>query len=566
MKKISIALLVLFMASSCEKNFTEITPKGVIGSSSLATKEGVDLLLVGAYSMLDQQRTNITNDYYSTGDKFWYDIMSDEAHKGGDNGDLAPLFQLSNHNYETNNPFIFDEWKGLYAGVNRANGVIAQAALVPGVDLTTQIAEARFLRAHFNFNLTRSWRNVPYIGPEDLNDPNKPNEGPLWNQIEEDFKFAIEKLPVKQAQSGRANQWSAKAYLGKVYLYEGKYAEAAIILQEVINNGPYELLPEFNDNFGEAGEAGKESVFAIQFQNDGGQSFNGNRSFLKPLAGGPLGTCCGFYQPTQDLVNAYQTNADGLPLIDTYNQTDVKNDQGLASFQADGVTPTPFTVHTGPVDPRLDFTVGRRDLDWNGFGRFVGQSWIRVQANGGPYATKKFQYRAWDIAANRGKFGQFERPGIHYQIIRYADVLLMAAEALVESGGSLTTAMDYVNQVRNRAKNSTYVPTIAGVSPTNYQIEPFTSFPDVEFARKAVRFERRLELATEGHRWFDLARYGADYYVQNMNTYFRNEARTIKGLENLVSPAMPKHVVLPIPLSAIDLSNNLLKQNPEWVR
>ena len=564
MKRILIIFLAIFSVSSCQEEFTEVAPRGVLSGASLATKEGVDLLLIGAYSMLDQQRTGITNDYYSTGDKFWYDIISDDAHKGGDNGDLAELFQLQNHNYQPNNSFIFDEWKGLYAGVNRADGVIAQAALVEGVDLTTQIAEARFLRAHFNFNLTRSWRNVPYISEADLNTPNKPNEGPLWTQIEEDFKFAIANLPPTQTQSGRANQWSAKAYLGKVYLYQRKYAEAATILQDVVNNGPYALLKEFTDNFGEAGEAKSEAVFSIQFQNDGGQSFNGNRSFLKPLAGGPLGTCCGFYQPTQDLVNAYQTNGAGLPLLDTYNQTDVKNDQGLASFQADGKTPTPFTVHAGPVDPRLDFTVGRRDLDWNGFGRFVGNNWIRVQANAGPYGTKKFQYTAKDIAAQRGKFGQFERPGIHYQIIRYADVLLMAAEALVESGGSLNTALDYVNRVRNRAKNSTYVPTISGVNPTNYQIEPYASFPNVDFARKAVRFERRLELATEGHRWFDLSRYGADYYVNTINTFFKNEARIVKGLETLVSPATPKHIVLPIPLSAIDLSNNVLKQNPEW--
>jgi tetratricopeptide (TPR) repeat protein len=564
MKKILIAFSLVLGACSCSDDFTNVTPKGVISSASLATKQGVDLLLIGAYSMLDQQRTNITNDYYSTGDKFWYDIMSDDAHKGGDNGDLAPLFQLANHNYETNNAFIFDEWKGLYAGVNRANIVIAQAALVDGVDLNVQIAEARFLRAHFNFNLTRSWRNVADINPEDLNTPNKPNDGPLWAKIEEDFKFAIETLPVKQTDSGRANQWSAKAYLGKVYLYQKKYAEAAAILQDVVNNGPYALLAEFNDNFGEAGEAKSESVFAIQFQNDAGQSFNGNRSFLKPLAGGPLNTCCGFYQPTQDLANSYKTDVSGLPLLDTYNQSDIKNDQGLTSFQADGKTPTAFAVYDGAVDPRLDFTVGRRDVDWNGFGRFVGMSWIRVQMNGGPYASKKFQYRAWDIAANRGQFGQFERPGIHYQIIRFADVLLMAAEALVESGGSLPTAMEYVNRIRLRAKNSTYVATIPGVNPTKYAIEAYKTFPTVDYARKAVRFERRLELATEGHRWFDLSRYGAETYVSTINAFFKNEARTIKGLENLVSPAMPKHIVLPIPLTAIDLSNNLLKQNPEW--
>ncbi len=564
MKKIAIIFIAFLLTTSCGDKFSEVSPKGIISGEALATTSGVDLLLIGAYSMLDQQRTGITNDYYSTGDKFWYDIMSDDANKGGDNGDLAQLFQLANHNYETNNPFIFDEWKGLYAGVNRANLVIAQAGLVKNADLTIQVAEARFLRAHFNFNLTRSWRNVPYLGPEDLENSNKPNDGPLWDKIEEDFKFAIEKLPLKQNQTGRATKWAAKAYLGKVYLYEKKYALAATLFQDVISNGPYALLKEFTDNFGEAGEAGKESVFAIQFQNDGGQSFNGNRSFLKPLAGGPLSTCCGFFQPTQDLVNAYKTSTSGLPLLDTYNQTDITNDEGLASFQADGKTPTPFVVYGGPVDPRLDFTVGRRDIDWNGFGRFVGNSWVRNQGAGGPYVTKKFQYRAVDIAANRGQFGQFERPGIHYQIIRYSDVLLMGAESLIESGGSLPTALSYVNMVRDRAKNSTYVATIPGVNPTNYQIQLYTSFPDVEYARKAVRFERRLELATEGHRWFDLSRYGADYYDNTINTFFKNESRIIKGLETLSSKALPKHIVLPIPLSAIDLSNNVLKQNPEW--
>ena len=254
------------------------------------------------------------------------------------------------------------------------------------------------------------------------------------------------------------------------------------------------------------------------------------------------------------MVNAFQTDGTGLPLLDTWNQTDVVNDQGLASED-------PFTVHSGPLDPRLDYTVGRRDIDFNGFGRNPGFNWTRVQAAGGPYLAAKNTYRVSepDARSTGGPWGQ-DRSGINYNVIRYADVLLMAAEALVETG-DLLTALDYVNQVRIRAKNSTYVPTVEGVNPTNYEIEPYPDFPNQDFGRKAVRFERRLELAMEGHRYFDLTRWGI--LEETINTYFPNEERTIPGID-LGIQALPKHNVFPIPLEAIDLSNGVLTQNPEW--
>ena len=423
------------------------------------------------------------------------------------------------------------------------------------MDLSRQIAEARFLRGHFNFELQRTFRNIPFLDKEDLNDPNQPNEGPIWDKIEEDFQFAIDNLPETQAERGRANKWAAKAYMGKVFLYQDKFDQALGMLQDVILNGPYGLHSDYVNNFTIAGENGPEAIFAIQFLNDGGDSFNGNRGgALNHPGGGPLNTCCGFYQPTQDLVNAFQTDGTGLPLLDTWNQTDVVNDQGLASED-------PFTVHSGPLDPRLDYTVGRRDIDFNGFGRNPGFNWTRVQAAGGPYLAAKNTYRVSepDARSTGGPWGQ-DRSGINYNVIRYADVLLMAAEALVETG-DLLTALDYVNQVRIRAKNSTYVPTVEGVNPTNYEIEPYPDFPNQDFGRKAVRFERRLELAMEGHRYFDLTRWGI--LEETINTYFPNEERTIPGID-LGIQALPKHNVFPIPLEAIDLSNGVLTQNPEW--
>ncbi|WP_437397863.1 RagB/SusD family nutrient uptake outer membrane protein [Flagellimonas lutimaris] len=556
MKKIVIkALCVFLILFSCSENFTEIAPKGSLNSDALNNEQGVNLLLVGVYSMLDGFRFGLTQDYRSSGDNWWFDVISDDAHKGATNGDQNELYLLEHFDWATNNPYIRDEWVGPFAGVNRANAVLALADDIEGVDLTQQIAEARFLRGHFNFELQRTYRNIPFLDKEDLNDPNKPNPGPIWDKIEEDFQAAIDNLSETSEEVARANRWTAKAYLGKVYLYQEKFADALAIFQDVINNGPYGLHAEYEDNFNIRGENGIEAVFSIQFLNDGGESYNGNRGgALNHPGGGPLNTCCGFYQPSQDLVNAFQTDASGMPLLDTWNQTDVSNDQGILSEE-------PFTVHSGPLDPRLDYTVGRRDIDFNGFGRNPGFDWVRVQSAGGPYLSAKNTYRAYepDARSTGGAWGQ-DRSGINYNIIRFSDVLLMAAEAAVETG-SLDIALDYVNRVRNRAKNMTYVPTVDGVDPTNYQVEPYTSFPNQEYARKAVRFERRIELGMEGHRYFDLVRWGI--LESTMNTYFPNEERTIPGID-LGIPVEARHNVLPIPLEAIDLSNGVLEQNPEW--
>lgn len=292
-----------------------------------------------------------------------------------------------------------------------------------------------------------------------------------------------------------------------------------------------------------------ESVFAIQFVADGGQSYNGNRGGTLNF-GGPNGWCCGFYQPSQDLVNAFQTSA-GLPLLGTYNQTDVKNDYNVNSADA-------FTPHTGPLDPRLDYTVGRRGIDYNGWDIHPGKSWIRAGFDdiSGPYSPKKNVYQnGEDANIGAGGWGQ-QHSGINYNLMRYADVLLMAAEAAVETN-DVGTALTYVNLVRNRAKNMTYV-----TGSTNYNVEPYTTLGGQANARMAVRMERRIELGMEGHRLFDIRRWGNGEQI--MNAYFTNEARTITNFGGKANPFMAKHNLFPIPVGAIDQSGGALTQNPDW--
>ncbi|MGX1930953.1 RagB/SusD family nutrient uptake outer membrane protein [Flagellimonas sp. 2504JD4-2] len=552
-------ILIMSMVLACSDEFSETVEIGSLVPESLSNEEGVNFSLTAAYSVLDGT-SNVTGNWQPTGDNWWMDVISDDAHKGSTDSDQAELFQLETFNWSGGNNYIFNKWRALYVGANRANAVLVLInSLDNPEDFTQQAAEARFLRGHYNFELQRLYGFVSYISEENYaaSEFDQPNTTDVWPQIEADFQFAADNLPSSQSSGiSRAISWSARAYLGKAYLYQQKWADALMEFNAVINSGTYSLNTEFVDNFKEFAENSPEAVFIIQFDVLGTNAPNGNHGGTLNF-GGPNGWCCGFYQPTQDLVNAFQTDGSGLPLLDTYNQNDVANDAGI--FSED-----PFTPHAGPLDPRLDYTVGRRGIDYNGWDIHPGKDWIRASFSdvSGPYSPKKNVYHNGETAnVGTGGWGQ-QRSGINYHFIRYADVLLMGAEAAVETG-DLATALNYVNQVRNRAKNSTFVSNDGGVTPAaNYDIEPYSSFPDETFARKAVRFERRLELSMEGHRLFDIRRWGNAQQI--ITDYLVNEARTIPNITSKFEIYEPKHDLLPIPQRALDESKGALQQSPLW--
>src|SRR6056300_454108 len=554
-------LFALLLVIACSKDFTESPAVGALSDDALKNETGVDLMLTGAYSALNAIRNGgYGNGWGRAADDWVADVLSDDAHKGSTDDDQGDLKEIELYNWDPGNGYWAARWGVLFAGANRANAVIALINTIEGGDFSAQLAEARFLRGHFNFQLQRMWGNVPYISEENyaLTEFNQPNSGPIWDKIEADFTYAKENLPASQAEAGRPTKWTATAYLGKSLIYQSKYAAALTEFEAVINSGAYALLPNYVDNFKAKGENGTESVFAIQFTTDSGQSFNanptGSLNFPNP---GPFGSCCGFYQPTQDLANAFQVDANGLPLLDTYNDQDIANDYGVTSDEA-------FTPHDGALDPRIDFTVGRRGIDYNGYGVHIGKDWIRANFSdiSGPYLPKKNMYHKDEASITQATGGWGEQlSGLNYHIIRYADVILMAAEAAVETG-QLDKALDYVNQIRLRAKNSEVVLDADGNPAANYTIEPYTSFATADYARKAVRFERRLELGMEGQRLFDLRRWGTQ--VATMNEYFDNEARTITNIAEKKNTVQDKHTLLPIPIQAIDLSGGALTQNPGY--
>ncbi|WP_282113319.1 RagB/SusD family nutrient uptake outer membrane protein [Maribacter stanieri] len=570
-KLIYSTILTCMMLGACSDDFTEIAPTGALSDEALQNATGVDLKLTAAYSVLDGERINRQGEGVSAGgDNWWTDVIADDAHRGSTDSDNTELFQLETLDWQTGNSWFLGRWSALFGGVNRCNAVLELISQIPDGDFSQQKGEALFLRGYYNFELQKFYGNVPFISVENLTNKefNQPNPGPIWAQIEADFQEAMSLLS-SDVVNGRANSWIAEAFLGKAYLYQEKWDDAFTLLNNVASEGPYSLNPEFVNNFNFAGENSSESMFAIQFVSDDGRSFNGNGAgTLNFPGGGPLGTCCGFYQPTQDLVNIYQTDGTGLPLLNNYYDTDVTSDYGLASFEEDGETPTDFTPFEGPLDPRLDYTVSRRGIDYNGFGLNPGKEWIRAGFTdiSGPYLPKKNIYQADEVDANRGTGGWgSDWSGINYNVMRFADVLLMAAEAAVEkSTPDLPLALSYVNQVRERAKSMTYVQNEAGdAAAANYQIEPYGTFATQEFARDAVRFERRLEFGMEGHRLFDLRRWGIAQ--ETINAYIAREAEDISQSNyGRFGTYTEKFDLFPIPINAIDQSGGVLTQNPGY--
>ncbi len=575
---------VIFLAGiyACKKSFLDKTPVGTYSQTTLANPAGVQGLLIGAYSLLDGNG-GAGGSWQSAADNWVYGgVVSDDAHKGSDPGDQADILSLEQYKVNPSNGYLDPKWSWGYDGIQRANEVLRVMRTVTnfsGLDTIEVTAEVRFLRGHYHFELKRMFNMIPYIDENvtyAAGNFNVPNTEDIWPKIEADFQFAMANLPKTQKQFGRANKYAAEAYLAKVYMYEHKYAQAKPLFDDLVTNGvnsggvKYALVAKYHDNFDAATKNNSETVFAAQMSvNDGAGAANANVGDVLnfPYNSKYPVSCCGFYQPSFSLANSFKTVA-GLPDVSNFNSSDIKNDYGLK----DG---DPFTPYTGPLDPRLDWTVGRRGIPFLDWGIVTGYSWVRNQPSGGPYLPIK-------NAPYKSQVGTFTdnsswTPGytaINYNIIRWADVLLMAAEAEVEVG-SLDQAETYVNLIRNRAANPagfvhTYVDPadpskgFTNMPAANYVILPYPpgyfTAQGQATARSLVQFERKLELGMEGHRFFDLVRYGTADVV--LNAYIAHELASGYSLLTGAQFVKGKNEYFPIPQAEIDLSHGMLKQNP----
>lgn len=565
---------------SCQESFLDVAPYGSLNQSVLANENGASGLLIGAYA-------NLANGNYLVG--IGRLRGSDEVRQGTETG--ASVFDA--YMYSINEGDINSLWVLNYTGVNRCNAVLQLLKLIKGgnpENLKQIESEAKFLRAHYYFELVRFFRNVPWVDENvNYNDRNYyvPNTVDIYPNIEADLKFAADNLTETKSQVGRANKWAAKSLLGKVYIFQQKYSEAKTVLGDVIANGKtsnglkYGLQKEYNLNFIQRGKHSVEAVFVMQNDiSDLARSGNGNpRDQYNGTFGGPATCCFGWGQPTYDFVDAHQTDpVTGLPLIYTYYLTPLPHDNGLESS-------APFTPYMGTLDSRLDWSVGRRGIPYRDWGLHPGKAWVRNQFNSGPYNVIKNIVEQATKARDQGVGGEANNP---YNIIRFADVLLWAAECEVEVG-SLAKAEEYVNMVRARAANPVswvrkYINNsqpLAGFSDqpaANYKVGLYNGHFNANgktYARKAVQFERRLELGQEWHRFFDLVRYDKgklDYdIVAGLNGFLQREGPRLSNKNNDYLKgvfARNKYEYFPIPVTQIDLSvvdgKSVLVQNPGW--
>ncbi|RCR69734.1 RagB/SusD family nutrient uptake outer membrane protein [Larkinella punicea] len=569
-----LALALTFSTLACKDSFLVVQPTGTLTSAQLSTKNGLEGLLISAYTELNgrgfSQTASSTNWMYGS-------IMGGEANKGSNAGDFNAITPFQRFEMLAASGELNARWNLMYEGISRANSVLRQLktadATVSADDVARIGAEAKFLRAHYYFELKRTFNMVPYVdetvdyaaGITEI-----ANNTDIWPKIEADFKAAYDVLPEIQSAAGRANKWAAATYLAKTYLYQKKYAEAKTLFDLVIASGKtssgnkYSLYPQYGLVFSADNEKNDEIVFATQNVANAGSSdaASGDLNLNWPYNTGPAGPvgCCGFFQPSFELGNSFRTDATGLPLLDgSYNTgtNQLKTDQGIASSAT-------FTPDAGNVDPRLDHSIGRRGIPYLDWQDFPGQDWIRDQAFGGPYAPKKYIY----TKAQEARIADVSNwtkgwTGINVILIRYADVLLMAAECEVEVG-SLERARALVNQIRTRAANPAgYV--MKGTAPAaKYVISNYTApWTDKAAARTAVQFERKLELSGEGHRFFDLVRWGIAGPV--LNAYLTYEgAKLTNGLGG-AKFTPNKNEYMPLPQTQIDLQGTaILKQNPGY--
>jgi len=602
----ALLMLVGGVTNSC-KDFLDQAPQGALDLSTLTTRTGVEGLLIAAYRSLDHNN-GVGGNWGNAGSNWvWGSVASDDAYRGSSANDQPPIADVEVYHWNTGeaDTYLNEKWTGVFDGVARCNATLRllakvlqeKPAEISASDAASIKGEALFLRAHFEFEAWQMWGKVPYYFEDDVDyrKPNNMSSDSVVKLIIKDLDDARAILPSapRSGQAGRATKFKAMAYKGRVQVNAGQYAAGRATLQEVVDSAKFALETSFDHvwtGFPQFAN-GKETILAYNASvNDGqpnGDNGNWGERLNFPYSGSPF-KCCGFHQPSQNLVNFFAVDDSGLPTTLTNPNWNANNSNFVANT-------------TVAVDPRLDWTVGRDHVPYKDWGLHEsGSGWVRDALYSGPYSPKKNVHEKASGAQSKVGWQPEQLNAVHLHIFRYADLLLELAEAEVQAG-NLENARTIVNQIRARAgqmaqgcgtttdslvkaKYPTCAtdPSLAGMAipmihQTNldslrtpwalYRIGRYTTpWTDQQFAWTAVQLERRLELAMEGHRFFDLRRWGiADTTI---NSYINVEQARRTYLAVAVGGYAARHREYPIPSVQIDLSvggpGGGLVQNTGW--
>lgn len=575
MKKILYSVLIVLAlvgTTSCSDFLDDQKPQGVLDSDMVKDPSNVDNLVISAYAVF-----TTAEDVNSSFSMWNFDVRSDDAYKGGNgtsDGDVFHQLEIE-QGVLTTNWNINDMWVRLYNCISRVNSAISVLETTSdSYQLKAQrLGEMKFLRAYAHFLLKRLYKNIPFIMDANLKQEDyhtlsntEFNNDEGWQQIINDVEYAYNVLPVKQTDKGRPSKAAAAAFLTKAYLYKAYRQDDAASNQvtsinredllkvieysnsDIYSAGGFDLEADFHNNFRPETqyENGVESIWAMQYSiNDGTKYGNLNWSYglIVPNIPGVTDGGCDFYKPSQNLVNAYRTDADGHPFIDTFNNKDYDLTQD--------------------ADPRLFLTVGLTGLPYEFNSKYMmdaSSTWSRSNGLYGYYVTLKQNV---DPDCGYMVKGSWWGTPMNRIVFRYADVLLERAEAYaqlaIKGEGDAKQAINIVNDIRKRAKQSTGMianyPSDYGVK---FNISTYDGNYSAEDALKIVKMERRLEMGMESERFFDLVRWGEAEKV--LNKYFAEEANncSIYGDAHFTAD---KNEYLPIPFSQVAASDGHYTQN-----
>ena len=560
----------------CKESFLTdaATPQGVLDAGVLANAAGVEGNLIAAYRSLDRTTGLGASQASAASNWIFGSVVSDDAYKGSDATDFTAIMDLERFQWSTPGAdgALNDKWRELYEGASRANATIkllkevvaANPSALSAADQAGIEGEAAFLRAHYMFEAYKIWGNVPYLREDDTDFRKQAlTKAAVATEIIKDLDLAIAKLPTtpRKGQVGRATQWTAKAYKGRIQMYSGAIPAALTTLRDVVTSGPYKLQPSYDQVWTgfKQYENGPETIFAYQSSaNDGepnGENANYGERLNFPHSGSPFG-CCGFHQPSQNIMNSFVVDAvSGLPTMIT-NPTGWNAENG--EYDA-AKTALMF------IDPRMDWTAGRDGVPFKDWGAHAA-NWIRDAAYSGPYSAKKNVHEKASGAQSSVGWVNTQLNSVNIHLFRYADLLLMLAEAEVEAG-SLVEATKYVNMVRDRASKTAQGPgtaasniavpiTDASITWAKYKVGLYPTFASKQAGQDAVRAERKIELAMEGHRFFDLKRWNK---LEDLNLYINGigggSEKARRPFFATADAVTARHYNFPIPNTQVQLSS-----------
>ena len=568
------AICVICGFTACSDFLEEQVPQATLTQDEVKNPEYIDNVLISAYAGL------VSIEDMNASFSLWnYDTRSDDAYVGGsDFSDGEPFHRLEKSTGVMTTDWPFSSiWTRFYNYLSRVSLSIDILASADQENATIQqrTAEMKFLRAYGHFQLKRLFKKIPFVNKPNMQEEDYNNlsnteytndEG--WQQIINDLEDAYAVLPEAQTEKGRPTKAACAAFLAKVYLYKAYRQDDASSnqvtaineadLQKVVDytnpaiytKAGYGLEPDMHNNFRpeEQYENGKESLWAIQYsRNDGTVYGNLNFSYrlIVPCIPKVHDSGCDFYKPSHNLVSAYRTNSDGLPMLDTFA------DEEYTVGSAQTVDPRLFVTVGVPGTPYMfnpSFMIAESNA-WSRSGGTFGY-FVSLKQNVDPALTDSYLYLCdsqWASSMNR-------------IVLRYADVLLMRAEAQAQLGQT-SEAIALVNQVRERAAGmatSSVVSNYSNKYGVHYAVGKYSGSYSKDEAMKIIKMERRLELAMESERFFDLVRWGDAATV--LNKYYSTESEKMNFLSGSQFTAN-KNEYLPVPFEQMAASNGHYTQN-----